>query len=404
MSLLANKSIGKEIKNNFLSISDQAKKEKSKDPKVINATTGMLYDQNGSLYEFNSLINVEKSLNKNEKFTYSPTAGTNEYEYAIKKWVFQDYLSEMENDLEISVISTPGGTGAISNAFDNYINEGEYVLLPNHMWPCYKNIVREHNINYDTYDIYDLNDLKEKMLNHKVKQNRVFLVLNDPCHNPTGHSLEYHEWKKLIKFINEITADNTPFVLVYDMAYIDFDPRGLDDSRKNLTLLKDINDSVIAILAFSGSKTFSLYGVRIGAMLGVTKLKENIEEFFKSNEYSSRTKWSNTSRYGMSIISKCILNDNLCNQFMDELEEARNLVIERSDLMINLLNENNIEYLPYSGGYFISLPVDNPVETMHKLIEKKLYIVPTERAIRLALCSITKEEIIRLVDILKEVL
>lgn len=404
MSLLSTKSIGKEIKNNILTLSENARIAKNNNPNVINATIGMLYDDNNKLYEFKTISKVEQSLSLVEKYAYASVTGGKDFSNAIEKWVFRDYLEEIKSKLHTSVIATPGGTGAISNTFSNYISENEYVLLPEYMWPAYKNMVREFNLKYETYNLFDLNDIKEKINKHKMLQNKVFFVLNDPCHNPTGYQLNTKEFKDLVDYINEVTKDNTPFIFLYDMAYIDFDFLGFDNSRSKIKYLTNINPSIMTVLAFSGSKTFSLYGLRIGAMIGLTKLEENIIEFYKSNEYSSRAKWSNTSKLGISLITKLINNKDYYNEYSLELEKANLMIQKRSEVLLNELNKYNIKYLPYCGGFFISIKVSNPVEIMNKLIEKDLYIIPMENTIRIAICSINENEIIRLVEILKEVL
>ena len=80
------------------------------------------------------------------------------------------------------------------------------------------------------------------------------------------------------------------------------------------------------------------------------------------------------------------------------------MVKRRSNILTSSLDEYNIKYLPYKGGFFISIIVDDPVETMNKLIEHNLYIIPMDNTIRIAICSINEEEIKKLVKILKEVL
>lgn len=56
------------------------------------------------------------------------------------------------------------------------------------------------------------------------KQNRLVIVINDPCHNPTGYSLSEDEWKKVISFLNECSKTHA-VVLLNDIAYIDFSSR-----------------------------------------------------------------------------------------------------------------------------------------------------------------------------------
>ena len=74
------------------------------------------------------------------------------------------------------------------------------------------------------------------------------MVLNDPCQNPTGYTMTDLEWVKLVDLINEVSKDGTPFVLLHDMAYIDYDYRNVNDYLSVSTYYQDgkpINDKDI---------------------------------------------------------------------------------------------------------------------------------------------------------------
>lgn len=409
MSLLCKKAIGKEIKNNILTLSEEARIAKEKDPTIINATIGMLYDDDEKLMRFPTLEKIQETLTIVEKYAYADTTGGKDFALAIKKWVFRNYLSEFEKNMHLSVISTPGGSGAISNTFSNYLNEGEKVLLPSYMWSAYKNMARELGIICDTYELFEnkrfnLSSVKEKILEHKKNQGRVLLVINDPCHNPTGLCLKHEEWQELVSFINEVTTDGTPFILLYDMAYIDFYNAGFDYSRQNIRLFQRFNDSVLTVLAFSGSKTFSLYGLRVGAMIGLSKKESDIIEFNNANEYSSRAKWSNVSKLGLSIITKCILNDTYKNAFEQELSYAKELLEKRSTALIKALNSFGIEPLPFDCGFFVCIKVDHPTLVKDSLVELGCYVIPLDNAIRIAICSIVEKDMLPLAQKISQVL
>ena len=82
----------KELKNNILALAAEAVKAKKLDSSVINATTGMLKNEDGSLYEFKSVESVIKDLNVNEKFAYVNSTGTPKYAEAVLLSIFGKYL------------------------------------------------------------------------------------------------------------------------------------------------------------------------------------------------------------------------------------------------------------------------------------------------------------------------
>lgn len=408
MTLLAKRSIVKEDKSNIITLGAIAKEMKKEDPTVVNATIGMLYDEEGKLFTFKSVDFALSSLTSDEKYSYASTPGPDSYHEALKRWIFKDHYDEFMKESNVAVMATPGGSGAISNTFSNYLNDNDKVLIPNYMWGNYKQFAYENHADYLTYDLFDeesnfnLKDIKNKMLQLKQQQGRIVLVVNDPCHNPTGYTMKDSEWKELIKIINEVSSDSTPVILLHDMAYIDYDYRGFEATRNNICLYKNLNKSALVILAFSGSKTLALYGLRVGAMIAISADKEAIEDFKKANKFSSRAKWSNTTNLGMNIVSKIFLNDDLRNQFELELEYSRKILLKRANTFISLANENGLKTLPFVCGFFITIPCDNPQKVYEKLVEQKIHIIPMDKVIRVTIAAITLDECKKLPKLIKE--
>ncbi len=408
MSLLAKRSIIKEDKSNIITLGAIAKEMKKKDPSVINATIGMLYDEKGKLFTFQSVDKALNELTSDEKYAYASTPGGANYHEALKRWIFREYYDEFMTNTYVGVMATPGGSGAISNTFTNYLNENDKVLLPSYMWGNYKQFAYENHADYLTYDLFNnqgglnLEDIKNKMLQLKQQQHRVLLVINDPCQNPTGYTMTKEEWQEVIQIINEVSEDGTPVILLHDMAYIDYDYRGFKATRENIRLYQKLNDSVLAILAFSGSKTLALYGVRVGAQIAISKKKEHIDDFNRANKFSSRAKWSNTTNLGMNLISKVILNQDMRLAFESELEESRNTLITRANTFLKASKEVGLKTLPFQCGFFITIPCDNADEVYQKLVERKIHIIPMGNVLRVTISAITIAECAYLPKIIME--
>lgn len=411
MSLLAKRSIGKkEAPGGILVISKEAEKAKLANPKVINATIGMLNDEEDEFLSFKVVDEATKELQQKDKYAYSTTQGNPDFLEAIKKWVFRSHYDEILQKMKCQVIATPGGSGAIGNVFSNYLNQGDKVLLPNYMWGIYKQYAREVEAGFETYSLFNeknefnFKDLESKALALKKTQGRVVLVINDPCHNPTGYSMKYEEWIEMVDFINSISRDGTPCVLLYDMAYIDYDIRGLEASRNNIKLFTNFNENVMTVLAFSGSKTLGLYGLRIGAMVALCKNEANINEFYDACIYSSRAKWSTASNLGMNIISHIFNNKELFKMFEAELVGVREVMKERSLAFLESAKEVDLPILPYKSGFFVTVLCDNPMQSYKELVKKDCYVVPLENGLRVAICAVNVEEARILPALIKSVL
>lgn len=406
MTLLAKRSIIKEDKSNIITLGAIAKEQKKKDPEVVNATIGMLYDENEKLFAYKSVDKALSLLSTDEKYAYGSTPGSKDFHDAIKKWVFREYYDEFKDSSR--VMATPGGTGALSNTFANYLDDGDKALLPNYMWGNYKQVLYENHQDFMTYKLFndngslDLADIKKCMLELKASQGRILLVVNDPCHNPTGYSMTEDEWVKLIDMINEISADGTPVILLHDMAYIDYSKAGFDYTRKNISLYKKLNDNAMVIMAFSGSKTLALYGVRIGAQIAVSSSKANLDDFDKANKFSSRSKWSNSTNLGMNLVVKIINNPELKKSFEEELEQSRKTLIDRANSFLDESKKCGLVTLPFDCGFFVTIPCNNPEKVYDYLVKKKIHIIPMGKVVRVTLSAIPLDVCKRLPKIIKE--
>ena len=407
MKIIANRSENKKLSSNILTIAAEARDAKKLNPNVIDGTIGTLYDEDGKMLEFPSIKKIIDSLSYAEKFGYASTAGTAKFKEGIARWALMQTYDDVTKDFYYGVIPTPGGSGAIGNTIDNYANEGDSILVPNICWGPYNAMAKERGCSVKNYELFkdgafNTEDFKKDALELAEKQGRVLAIINDPCQNPTGYALEDKDWDEIIDVINEISKDKT-FVLLYDMAYIDYSHKGLSESREIFRKFKQFNENVMVVLAFSGSKTFSLYGLRIGAQMALTKDKEEIEYFNNANEFSARATWSNAAKMGVSLVEKLMFDDALKNEFMKELEDASNLLLDRSKLFLKEAKQCKLECYTYKSGFFITIPC-NGEKVFDRLKENGIYVVPLKQGIRISLSALSKKEIANLASKIKEVL
>lgn len=406
MSILSKEASKKESKGNALLIGQQARLAKSKDPSVIDSTIGMLFDEDGKFFTFKTVEKATEDLSGKEKYSYGSTSGSKEYHEALYSWIFRQYEDEFKRNCYLRCVATPGGTGAVADAVGNYLSSGETLLVPNYMWTNYIQIANERGCNTTTYDMFDndgsfnLSSFENKAIELKKNQNRVVVIINDPCQNPTGYSMSYADWIGVVQILNSISRDGTPVVLIYDMAYIDYDRRGFEASRNNLRLFQKFNPSVLTIMCFSGSKTLGLYGLRVGAEICVAQSEEDANQFQVASDFTARGIWSGTSTLGQNVITRALTTYK--DMFVEELEDARKLLIDRANAFIEEAKAVGLYHLPYNCGFFVTIPCDNPQKAFNDLKEKGLYILPIQNAIRLTLSSITLDEVKRAVHIIKE--
>ena len=394
----------KKIKGSILAISADARKSKKEDPSTIDGTIGMLYDENGNLMTLNSVKKTLNTLDDMDNYSYSTTSGGAIFKESIIDWTFRGYKDEILDKMHCEVIATPGGSGAIGISIANYLEPNQYLITSDFGWSNYNVIAYENYNNILYYSLFDENlgfnlDSFKVAVNKSVsKQNRAFIIINDPCHNPTGFSLERNDWEEIIKFLNTFTC---PIILFLDMAYIDYLPKGLDYSREVFKLFTELNDNILVNLGFSGSKTFSVYGLRLGALIGLSKDKKIIEQFFDANEYSARGRWSNTNHQAISMVNTIMNDKTLKAEFEEELKNASIMLSSRANAFIKEAKEINLFTYPYKGGFFLTIPC-NGEEVYEALKKEKIFIIPLKNGVRISLSALSLANIKGLAAKIKE--
>jgi aspartate/tyrosine/aromatic aminotransferase len=157
-------------------------------------------------------------------------------------------------------------------------------------------------------------------------------------------------------------------------------------------LIRQTKDNVLYVLTFSGSKTFSIYGLRLGAAIGLSKNKDLVEDFERVSLYSTRGRWSCPPKIGISILNKLMSTEETERVFMEELAEARNLIERRSSVFVREAKEVGLMMHPYRGGFFMSIPSENPQKLVEDLRKEDIYVVPMDKGIRMAVSSIPTDQ------------
>ena len=214
----------KSLKNNILALAKEATEAKKLDDMVINATSGTLKNEDGSLYVFSVVEKAMNSLSPNEKYAYVNSAGTPEYRNAVIQKVFGKFLDDIKKECYLDAIATPGGTGALNLAFTNYVDRGDVVLFPNHMWENYLNCAKEMEFIPQTYKLFDeedrfnIKDIYKQVNAIKTRQKRIMILINDPCENPTGFCMVDEDYDNIIKLAKD--NPDVDFVFLVDIAYM----------------------------------------------------------------------------------------------------------------------------------------------------------------------------------------
>ena len=361
--------------------------------KVANAAIGALLDEEGNLAILSSVVDVLKNLSPADYAEYAPISGIPAYLEAIKKATFGNYAPKAF----VEAIATPGGTGAIRNAIQNYTKRGDRILTSDWFWSPYNTIAQEIGRTVETYPLFDGNfSFNYEAFDAKVKdmmadQERLLVIINTPAHNPTGYTFTLEDWTKVLETLKEAAGKEKKVIILADVAYLDF-AGDADKYREFFPLLEGLPENILPLVAYSLSKSFTMYGMRGGALLCMAPTKEIADEFRVVLTYSSRGTWSNCNRASMVTLTQIINDPELRAKVDQERIETREILKVRGKIFTDAAEKANLTICPYDSGFFITVPCLNADEVSTELQKDGIFAVPIGKGIRVSIASISKEQ------------
>ncbi len=395
------------IEDTVFAIVKKAKEAKAVvgENEVVDATIGSLYDEEGKLVAFDSVFTPYNEIAKETKAAYAASFVGNE---SFRKQVYEWIVGGTGSTLAHSVIATPGGTGAVAITLQEILDTNETVILPEIAWGSYKLMASMDNLQVKTYSLFEgdhfnIESLKQTCREVMKVQDKLLLVINDPCHNPTGYSLSIEEWKEVVSFLNECGKE-VPVVLLNDIAYIDYS-YDLEHCRDYIKTFNDFSENVMTVIAFSCSKALTSYGLRCGAAILLAQTEEAVRSVEVVFEKAARATWSNIPNAAMDNFTYVTTKNY--DIFMEEKGYYVNLLKERSDIFTGEADACGLPYYPYKEGFFVTVRMNNNDirDKYHeKLMEQHIYTVKVNKGIRVAVCSLSKDKCKGLAARMKEIL
>lgn len=363
--------------------------------KVTNGTIGAIMDDEGKLVCLPTVDKVYRSLPTNELIAYAPISGLPEFLEQVKVATF----GNSRPNGYIEAVATAGGTGGIHHSILNYTSEGDTIITSDWYWGAYKVLCLDQGRKLDTYKMltedggYNLPALEAKVKEVLAKQASLMVIINTPAHNPTGYSLTAADIKGVVDMLKTVTAETGKQVVLFlDIAYIDYAGEK-NEVRKCFEALNDLPESILAIVQYSMSKGFTMYGQRTGAMICVTASAEVAKEFADINQYTSRATWSNINRPCMRTLANIYTDPELLAKVEAERDYYYKMIKARADLFMKEAKECGLPMIPYIAGFFLSIPSTNSEAVCEKLHADHIYVVPLAAGVRVALCSVPLNKI-----------
>jgi len=382
----------------LFSLHREATERAARGESILNATLGTLSGEDGKIAVMPSVLDTLAKVDVRTAAGYAPVAGLPAFLSATIADVFGD--SPLAK--QAVAVGTPGGTGAVYQGVVNFLEPGQRLLTTSYHWGPYAGIARNIGRESETFAMFrpdrtfDVDAFGSALQRHVDTQGRALAVLNFPCHNPTGYSLEPGEWSQVVQAVRS-AGERGPVTVVLDVAYFAF---GGHSARTWIDAIPGLLDKATVLIAWTASKSFTQYGARIGSLIALHQDEGERTQIKNALSFTCRSTWSNPNHLGQRVVAELLTNPDLHRRADAEREELVGVLRKRIEAFNEGAHAAGLRMPRYDSGFFSMVFVQDGDRAAAKMRELGVYVLPLKGAVRVALCGTPLREIPRLVDAL----
>ena len=290
-------------------------------PHKVNLGVGVYFDDNGKLPLLQCVQAAEKAMMKKPTARgYLPIDGIAAYDAAVKGLVF-GADSEPVTSGRVATVQGIGGTGGLKIGADflKKISPNAKVMISDPSWENHRALFASAGFQVDSYAYYDAEkrgvNFEGMLASLRAAAAGTIVVLHACCHNPTGYDITAAQWDEVIAVVK---AQNLTAFL--DMAYQGF---GHGIAEDGAVVAKFVAAGLNFFVSTSFSKSFSLYGERVGALSVVCADKEECGRVLSQLKIVIRTNYSNPPIHGGAVVAAVLANPEWRAIWEKELGEMR---------------------------------------------------------------------------------
>jgi aromatic-amino-acid transaminase len=287
----------------------------------VNLGVGVYFDDNGKLPLLQCVQAAERAMMATPTARgYLPIDGIAAYDAAVKSLVFGEQ-SEPITSGRVATVQAIGGTGGLKIGADflKRVSPKAKVLISDPSWENHRALFTHAGFEVATYAYYDAAnrgiDFEGMLASLRAAEAGTIVVLHACCHNPTGYDITPAQWDQVIAVVQSRSL--TPFL---DMAYQGF---GHGIAEDGAVIGKFVAAGLRFFVSTSFSKSFSLYGERVGALSVLCQDKEEASRVLSQLKIAIRTNYSNPPIHGGAVVAAVLNNPALRAQWEQELGEMR---------------------------------------------------------------------------------
>jgi aromatic-amino-acid transaminase len=320
----------------------------------VNLGVGVYYNEEGRIPLLRAVAEAEKArIEAHAPRGYLPIEGIAAYDSAVQKLLL-GADSELIAAGRVITTQAVGGTGALKTGADflKRLLPGAVVAISDPSWENHRALFESAGFPVQNYRYYDaashginragmLEDLKNLPA-------RSVVVLHACCHNPTGVDLSLDDWKAVLDVLRE--REHVPFL---DIAYQGFGD-GIEQDAFAVRLFAE--SGLQFFVSSSFSKSFSLYGERVGALSIVTGNKEEAGRVLSQVKRVIRTNYSNPPTHGATVVASVLNSPELRALWEEELagmrERIRGMRLSMVEQLAALTSKRDFGFVAQQRGMF----------------------------------------------------
>jgi aromatic-amino-acid transaminase len=290
-------------------------------PAKVNLGVGVYFDDAGKLPLLACVAQAEKQIAQTLKPRgYLPIDGIAAYDQAVQGLVFGAHSIAVTSG-RIATVQALGGTGGLKIGADflKRLNPNSQVLISDPSWENHRALFASAGFSVGTYPYFDVQrggvDAPAMVAALRLAAPGTVVVLHACCHNPTGYDITAHDWSDVIAAVKE-----RKLIAFLDMAYQGF---GEGIAQDGAVIGQFLDAGLDFLVATSFSKSFSLYGERVGALSVVCASKEEAVRVLSQLKITIRTNYSNPPTHGATVVATVLNTPALRTLWEEELAGMR---------------------------------------------------------------------------------
>jgi len=308
-----------------------------KDPRTakVNLSIGIYFDADGKIPVMQAVREAETALQRDiGPKPYLPMVGMAPYRDAVQALVFgADHPARASG--RIATVQTLGGSGALKIGADflkRYFPDAQ-VWLSDPSWENHRFIFERAGFTVNTYPYYDeaTGGLKFDAMLAAIDAlpRRSIVLLHACCHNPTGVDPDEAQWDVILE-----TVRSRGLVPLLDIAYQGF---GAGIEQDGAIVRRFAATPGPLFIASSFSKSFSLYGERIGALTVVAGDAEEVARITSQLKRVVRANYSSPPTHGAAMVAAVLTTPALRELWEIELGGMRERIREMRKTLVEKL-------------------------------------------------------------------